>query len=119
MPVPDHPEVRRELEQLVARLLEAAPAARRFGPLHGATMADGELTRSTKELVALGIAVATHCEPCIAYHVHDALQAGATRAQIAEALAVAVTMGGGPALMYGAQALLAVDQYLGTTGDAV
>ena len=52
-----------------------------------------------------------HCEDCIAYHVHDAVAAGANRKEIAETIGVAVMMGGGPAAVYGAQALEATDQF--------
>ena len=47
--------------------------------------------------MALAIAICTHCEGCIAYHVHDALDAGATHDQVTETIGVAVMMGGGPA----------------------
>lgn len=43
--------------------------------------------------------------------MHDALQAGATREEIAEAIGVAALMGGGPAMLYGAEALEAVRQF--------
>jgi len=111
----DYPARYRELQRLVGRLQEATPGtARGFAALHRAAVEDGALPTATKELIALAVSVATHCEPCLAYHVHDALRAGATREQLAEAVGVAVMMGGGPALMYAAEALLAVDQYLGT-----
>ncbi len=51
------------------------------------------------------------CDGCIAYHVHDAIQASATRLEMIEALAVAVLMGGGPAAVYAAQALEAIEQF--------
>jgi AhpD family alkylhydroperoxidase len=63
-----------------------------------------------KELMALAIAICVHCQGCIAYHIHDALDAGATRAQVLETIGVAVMMGGGPALVYGAEALDALDE---------
>ena len=74
-------------------------------------MSDGALPPKIKELMALAIAVAIHCEGCIAYHVHDALYAGATREEIVETIGVAVMMGGGPAAVYGAEALEAVAQF--------
>ena len=49
-----------------------------FGAMHKAAVADGELSRATKELIALAIGVAARCEGCIALHVHAALRAGAT-----------------------------------------
>jgi alkylhydroperoxidase/carboxymuconolactone decarboxylase family protein YurZ len=49
--------------------------------------------------------------PVAAYHVHDALEAGATRQEIAETVGVAVMMGGGPSVVYGCQALEALDEF--------
>ena len=50
---------------------------------------------------------------CIAFHVHAALAAGAARAEVLDALGVAVLMGGGPAAMYACDALTALDQFEG------
>jgi AhpD family alkylhydroperoxidase len=55
-----------------------------------------------KQLIALGIAVAVHCEPCIESHVEKCLKAGAAGPEIMEAAGVGVLMGGGPAYMYSA-----------------
>jgi AhpD family alkylhydroperoxidase len=60
-------------------------------------MAEGALTVKSKELVAIGIAVAKQCEPCIKLHVKKCLDAGTTREEILEAAGVAVMMEGGPA----------------------
>lgn len=82
-----------------------------FAKLHHASATDGVLSSQCKELIALGIAIAVHCDGCIAFHVHDALQAGATRDEITEAIGVAVLMGGGPSVMYGCEALEALEQF--------
>jgi AhpD family alkylhydroperoxidase len=55
------------------------------------------LSAKTKELVALAISIVVHCEGCIAYYVHDAVEAGATRQELLETISVALLMGGGPA----------------------
>ena len=68
-----------------------------FGNLFGKTMADGALKVKCKELIALAIAVAKQCEPCIILHVKKCLDAGATKEEILEAACVAVMMSGGPA----------------------
>ncbi|HEC96276.1 MAG TPA: carboxymuconolactone decarboxylase family protein [Euryarchaeota archaeon] len=60
----------------------------------------GKLDTKTKELISIALAVITHCKWCIAFHVKNALEAGATPEEIREAAWVAVLMGGGPALMY-------------------
>ncbi len=62
--------------------------------------------------MALAISIAVHCEGCIAYHVHDAIQAGATRPELMETLGVALFMGGGPASIYAAHAMEAIEQFL-------
>jgi AhpD family alkylhydroperoxidase len=82
-----------------------------FAQLHRQAMAEGALGTKIKELIALGIGIAVRCDGCIAYHVHDALRAGATHQEIVETIGVAVLMGGGPAAMYGAEALEALEQF--------
>ena len=69
-----------------------------------------ELAVKEKEYVALGIAVAQRCAPCIGFHVEALMKAGATRAELGDVLAMSVQMGGGPALMYAAQALACWDE---------
>ncbi|MBA4047465.1 MAG: carboxymuconolactone decarboxylase [Sphingomonas sp.] len=81
-----------------------------FSEMARAAHAGDALDGETKELVALAISVAVRCDPCIAYHAEGALKAGASRAEVAEALAMAVYMGAGPSVMYAAKALEAVDQ---------
>jgi AhpD family alkylhydroperoxidase len=61
--------------------------------------------------MALSIAIAVRCEGCIAFHVHDAIAAGATRQEIVETIGVAVMMGGGPAAMYACDAFEALEQF--------
>lgn len=82
-----------------------------FGQLHKAAAKPGALPTSTKELIALAIAITVRCDGCIAYHVRDALQAGATRAEIVEAIGVAIMMGGGPSVVYGSEAYEALNQF--------
>lgn len=83
-----------------------------FSRLHKKSVEAGALEAKTKELMALAISIAVHCEGCIAYHTHDAVQAGATRAELLETIGVAIMMGGGPASVYAAHAMDAIDQFL-------
>jgi AhpD family alkylhydroperoxidase len=76
-----------------------------FGALSQAATVDGALSRKVKELLALAIGVAGHCDGCIGFHLQTLIKLGVTRAEIEEALGVAVYMGGGPSLMYAADAL--------------
>ena len=81
-----------------------------FDTMSKAVKGNGVLDLRTKELVALGIAIADRCEACIGFHVEALLAAGGTRAELADVLAMAVQMGGGPSLMYAAKALAAWDE---------
>ena len=108
----NYPEALSRLRGLSSRLARELPGPMAaYGQLHSRTLSDGALTRREKELIALGIAVGSRCEGCIAYHTHDALKAGATRAEILETVGVAVLMGGGPAAVHGCEVLDALDQF--------
>ncbi len=82
-----------------------------FAQLHREATADGVLAAKYKEMIALAIGITSHCDGCIALHMHDALEAGATRDEIVEAIGVAVLMGGGPSAIYGIDALEAMEQF--------
>jgi AhpD family alkylhydroperoxidase len=91
----------------------AQPAVMKaFAELHKAGAAAGVLDTKTRELMCLAISVVVRCDDCIAYHVHDALEAGATREEMADAIGVAILMGGGPSMIYATHAIEAVDQFL-------
>jgi AhpD family alkylhydroperoxidase len=68
--------------------------------LFQASLVPGALSVKEKELIVLGISLATHCEPCILVHMEKAQAAGATKAEILETCGVAIAMGGGPAMAY-------------------
>lgn len=85
-----------------------------FTGMHRAAMKNGTMSVREKELIALGIGIATRCVDCIGFHVQAAAKAGATRDDIADTISVAVLMGGGPAYMYGVKALEAYDQLIGS-----
>jgi AhpD family alkylhydroperoxidase len=82
-----------------------------FQKLHTAASSEGALSGKVKELIALAIGIAVRCDGCIAFHVHDALEAGASKAEIADTIGVAILMGGGPAVVYGSAALEALEQF--------
>ncbi len=101
-----------ELKSHSAELITKIPETMSgFGELHASAMEENALDRKTKELIALGIAIAVHCDGCIAFHVHDALEAGANHQQIFETIGVAVLMGGSPAMVYGCDALQALNEF--------
>lgn len=82
-----------------------------FSALAQAATRDGALDKKTKELIALGIGIATRCDGCIGFHVKALVQLGASKQEIEEALGMAIYMGGGPSLMYAADAMLAYEQF--------
>lgn len=65
-----------------------------------------------KELINVALAVAAQCEWCIAFHVEQAVRAGATRDEIVESGFMAVIMHGGPAYMYMTPLLDAIGEFL-------
>ena len=82
-----------------------------FGALGQSATGDGALDRKTKELIALCLGVAGHCDACVGFHMKTLIKLGATQAEVEEALGVCVYMGGGPSLMYAADALAAFEQW--------
>jgi AhpD family alkylhydroperoxidase len=107
-----YPEYYEHLRGLMGKLGEDLPGPMSgFGQMHHKAVADGALSAKVKELIALGIAITVRCDGCISYHVHDAIVAGAERAEILETIGVAVLMGGGPSAVYGAEALEALEQF--------
>ncbi|MBD2186682.1 carboxymuconolactone decarboxylase family protein [Pseudanabaena sp. FACHB-723] len=93
------------------KLSSALPEVmKNFYALSKASSTDGVIDGKTKELIALAIAVAIHCDDCIGFHTNSALKAGATKEEIIEVLGVAVFMGGGPALMYATHVMEAMEE---------
>ena len=82
-----------------------------FSVLAQAATRDGALDKKTKELMALALGVAAHCDGCIGFHAEALVRLGATRQEVEEALGMAVYMGGGPSLMYAADAIAAYEQF--------
>lgn len=83
-----------------------------FGELGRAATSEGKLDAKTKELIALALGVAARCDPCIGFHAQALVKLGATRQEIDETLGVTTYMGGGPSLMYAANAVAAFDEFL-------
>lgn len=70
----------------------------------------GHLDTKTHELIALAVAVTTRCDGCISVHTKKAVEHGATRGEIAEALGVAIALNAGAALVYSAKVMEAYAQ---------
>ncbi|WP_374683190.1 carboxymuconolactone decarboxylase family protein [Accumulibacter sp.] len=81
-----------------------------FNALAKAALAPGVLSALDKELIALAIGVSSRCDACIGFHVKALIRLGVSRAQLMETLAVCTYMGGGPTLMYAAEAVRAYEE---------
>ena len=105
-------EITRSLSPSLRKLRADIPDTMKgFDAMAGAAVRDGALSEKTKELIALALGVAAHCDGCLGFHVKALARLGATRAEVEEALGVAIYMGGGPALMFAADALAAYEEF--------
>ena len=103
----------------IDRLVQEIPAtASGFAAMGQAAKVSGALDEKTKEIMALGIAIATRCDSCIGFHIRALIRLKITRQELCEALAMAVYMGGGPSYAYSAKALRAFDVFSGTAENA-
>jgi AhpD family alkylhydroperoxidase len=116
----DYLEEHRHLEERLAQLGQEIPGPMSgFVRLHRKAVEDGALPAKVKEMMALAISITVGCDGCIAYHVHDAVQAGASRQELLETIGVALLMGGGPGSIYAAHAMDAIEQFLPEAALAV
>ena len=107
----DYKEITRDLNKSLVNLRTHAPdVMKAFGMLSQAASQDGALDKKTKELIALALGVAAHCDGCIGFHTQALVKFGATKEEVVETLSMAIYMGGGPSLMYAADALTAFEQ---------
>jgi AhpD family alkylhydroperoxidase len=104
----DHAGLIKNINENLAPLRKAQPEAlQAFGNLARAALAEGVVSAKYKELIALAIGITQHCSGCIGFHIKALHKLQCTRAELEEMLSVCVYMGGGPALMYTAEAIKA------------
>lgn len=100
----------KDLKIQMQKLTQEAPEVMKsFSQVHEKVIIDGALSAKQKELIAIGISVTIRCTHCMATHITSAVQMGATRQEIIEAISVAILMGGGPAIAYSTDALKILD----------
>ncbi len=108
----DWPQLTKDLTAQLRELRGGAPdVMKAFAGMAQAATAAKALDAKTKELIALGIAVAVRCDDCIAFHVKAAVERGASREEVLETLGMAIYMGAGPSVMYANHALEAFGQF--------
>ncbi len=61
---------------------------------------DGVLSSKLKQLMCVGIALATKCQSCIILHTKSAIEAGATKEELIETCGVALMMEGSGVMPY-------------------
>jgi len=106
------PQITKELSAQLRNLRGGAPEVMKaFSGMAQAAVAAKALDSKTKELIALGIAVAVRCDDCIGFHVKAAVEHGASEEEVIEVLGMAIYMGAGPSVMYACHALEAFGQF--------
>jgi AhpD family alkylhydroperoxidase len=90
-----------------------------FNSMAKSALKAGALSALEKELIALAIGVTSRCDACVGFHVKALIRLGVTREQLMETLAVCTYMGGGPALMYAAEAIRAFEEMQPNANAAV
>ena len=108
----DYAQIANDVIAGVGLVRQGSPdAMKAFASLSTAGTAPNAIDTKTKELMALAIGIAVHCDGSVAYHTKMAHQNGASRQEILETVALAIYMGGGPAAVYGGDAVRAYDQF--------
>ncbi|WP_315780357.1 carboxymuconolactone decarboxylase family protein [Bradyrhizobium sp. SZCCHNPS1003] len=108
----NYPELCKDISGNLRTLRKDIPEVMQgFSALAQAASRDGALDKKTKELIALAIGVAVRCDGCIGFHADALVRLGATRQEVEETLGMAIYMGGGPSLMYAADAIAAFEQF--------
>ena len=108
----DWNEYQKQIGAQLSQFMKLTPdSVRGYQTLSAANAKDSKLGAKVRELISLAVAVTTHCDGCITVHTDNALKAGATREEIAEALGVAMAMNAGAALIYSLRTLDAVDAH--------
>jgi AhpD family alkylhydroperoxidase len=101
---------RRQLVAAVGDFAKLSPdTVKGYVTLGGAGQKVGRLDNKTRELIALAAAISLRCDGCIAVHAAAAREHGATKEEISEALAVAIGINAGAAVVYSTRALDAFD----------
>ena len=105
-------QITTELSSQLAKMRKEMPDVMAgFSALAQAVNKPGALDKQTKELISIALAVANHCPGCIGFHSQTLVKLEVSREALLEALGMAIYMGGGPSLMYAAEALEAFEEF--------
>ena len=105
-------QVTKDISTQLAKMRKEMPDVMSgFSALAQAASKEGVLDKKIKELIAMALAVANHCPGCIGFHSQALVKLQASREELLETLGMAIYMGGGPSLMYAAEALEAFEEF--------
>ncbi|WP_018991249.1 carboxymuconolactone decarboxylase family protein [Aromatoleum toluclasticum] len=105
-------QITRDVSKALYTLRAETPEAMNgFSQLARGALRDGALPALHKELIALAIGVSSRCDACIGFNVKTLIGLGVARGQLMEARAICTYMGGGPTLMYAAEAVRAYEEF--------
>lgn len=76
---------------------------------------EGVLPRQTKELIAVAVSCQLRCRHCTRSHIESALEVGASKAEVAEALGVLWVIGGGTHVVWNKDGF---EEHLGANVEA-
>ena len=108
----DFPQLTKDISANLKTLRKDIPETMQgFAQMAQAATRSGALDKKTKELIALAIGVAMHCDGCIGFHAEALAKLGARKNEVEEALGMAIYMGGGPSVMFAADAIAAFEQF--------
>ena len=112
-------EYKQQIAAGVGQIGKTSPdLVRGYRVLSDAGQKTNRLDAKTRELIALAVAVTRQCDGCITVHTDAAVQHGATREEIVEALGVAVAVNAGAALVYSTRVMDAFDAKTETKADS-
>jgi AhpD family alkylhydroperoxidase len=116
MPMLDWNGYRQQLNVRIGEIAKLSPdTLKGYMTLSAAGQKSDLLGAKTRELISVAVAVAIRCDGCITTHTKAAIDHGATRAEIVEAIGVATALNAGAGMVYSARVL---DAYEATIGAA-
>jgi AhpD family alkylhydroperoxidase len=111
-------EFKRERERLNEIVMRHANlTAKRFYGLDSQAYRDGALPRKTKEMLGLVASLVLRCDDCVQYHIVQCKEQEVSTAELVEALAVGVVVGGSITIPHLRRALEAWDELQAASGE--
>jgi len=91
---------------------------KRFFTLDTKCYEAGHLDAKTKELLGLSASMVLRCDDCIAYHIDQSIQAGASDEELFETFDIALIVGGSIVIPHLRRAVAFVDECRAQRGSA-